>query len=174
MKLTEACKDVLEQLAAVVREIEQEDFTKPVDLLNNSTIGQHIRHTLEFFICLKENLHTGVINYDQRNHDHIIESDKFAALGVIYDLKLFLDTNKNDFPLRLAVSYDLSRDDFEKIDTNYFRELSYNIEHAVHHMAIIKIGLKVTAPYVNIPSYFGVAVSTIKFQKAQIQSSSEA
>ncbi|ELR69974.1 hypothetical protein C900_04497 [Fulvivirga imtechensis AK7] len=170
MKLAEACKDVLEQLAVVVREIDQEDFVKPVDLLNNSTIGQHVRHTLEFFICLKENFSTGVVNYDGRNHDQIIESDKFAALGVIYDINTFLDTHQQDTPLHLVVNYDLSHDGIENISTNYFRELSYNIEHAIHHMAIIKIGLKIAAPYVSIPSHFGVAVSTIKFQRAQIQS----
>lgn len=163
MKLPEACKDVLDQLATVAEEIKEEDFSRPVAVLHHSTIGQHMRHTLEFFICLKDNLETGLINYDNRDHDKIIESDKFVALRVINEIKTFLDLHRNNFSLQLAVNYDLSSDHIELIDTNYFRELSYNIEHAIHHMALIKIGLKAVAPYVIIPDNFGVAVSTVKY-----------
>lgn len=166
MKLIDACKDVLDQLSAVTDDIKHEDFCRQVTILNNSTIGQHVRHTLEFFICLKENCGTGVVNYDDRKHDQLIETDKEVALSVIKNLKNFLDSHTNNFPLQLVVNYDWNSDEVQNLDTNYFRELSYNIEHAIHHMAIIKIGLKAIAPYVQIPPHFGVAISTIKFQQS--------
>ena len=66
MNLNEACKDILRQLEAVLNNINEEDFKKPISTLNNSTIGQHIRHTLEFFTCLMYNCEIGVVNYDNR------------------------------------------------------------------------------------------------------------
>ena len=170
MKLIEACKDILGQLSNIVKNIQPEDFTKEVPTLNNSTIGQHIRHTLEFFTCLMNNHHSGYINYDERDHDKVIETDQLIAQAVIEDLINFLDNNTEDKPLVLEANYAFNDEAGTKLNTNLHRELAYNIEHAIHHMAIIKIGLKQVAPYVDIPSHFGVAVSTIKYQK-QLSSS---
>lgn len=168
MRLTDACTDILEQLSSMIRDIREEDFKKEVAILNNSTIGQHVRHTLEFFICLMDNHKSGIINYDHRNHDKVIETKKFVAQEVISRLKDFFLSTIEDEPLKLAANYSFDTDHFDLIDTNYYRELVYNIEHAIHHMAIIKIGLKEAAPYVIVPAHFGVAISTIKFQQSQM------
>lgn len=170
MKLTDACKDILGQLSDVIINIQPEDFRKEVPSLNNSTVGQHIRHTLEFFTCLMNNHTTGFINYDERDHDKVIETDPMIAQAVIEDVISFLDNNSEDKPLVLEANYAFGDETGTKINTNLHRELAYNIEHAIHHMAIIKIGLKEVATYINIPSHFGVAVSTIKYQK-QVSSS---
>lgn len=45
----------------------------------------------------------------------------------------------------------------------------YNIEHTIHHLALIKVGLKLVYPDLDLPNHFGVAPSTIKFQQAQLQ-----
>jgi hypothetical protein len=49
------------------------------------------------------------------------------------------------------------------------REITYNIEHIVHHMALVKIGIKEVCPYVVMPPEFGIAVSTIKYHKSQAE-----
>ena len=165
MKLINACINILEQLESVLESITDNDFTLQIETLNHSTIGQHVRHTLEFFSCLMTNYNLGVINYDDRDHDKLIENDKTIALELIKDLKRFIASTTEDKELTLEASYSLESNNVVSIKTNYFRELTYNIEHAVHHMAIIKIGLKEIAPYVPISSHFGVAVSTIRFQK---------
>ena len=165
MNLNEACKNILRQLEAVLNNIKEEDFKKPIPILNNSTIGQHIRHTLEFFTCLMHHCDNGIVNYDKRDHDKLIESDKDLALTVIQDIISFLDKSKVDTELVLEVNYSFSDEVLTKIKTNLSRELAYNIEHAIHHMAIIKIGLKEIANYIAVPSHFGVAVSTIKYQQ---------
>ncbi|MCG8385336.1 MAG: hypothetical protein MJA30_07335 [Cytophagales bacterium] len=164
MKLISACKDIFNQLESVIEHITQEDFTKEVDTLNYSTIGQHIRHTLEFFTCLAHHHTQGIVNYDKRDHDRMIESDKTIAGALIKDLYNFIDQNPKDTQLVLEANYSMVNEEPISIGTTYFRELAYNIEHAIHHMAIIKIGLKEVAPYVPIPAHFGVAVSTIRYQ----------
>lgn len=162
MQLTQACAYILDQLEDVVNQISADDFSKPSPSLSQSTVGQHLRHTIEFFVCLETGFHAGLINYDKRAHDRLIESDKFIALAAIQRIRDFVNNVAVDQSLRLEVGYDRSTDVCVTIDTNYFRELTYNIEHAVHHMALIKIGVREVAPYVKLPGDFGIAVSTLR------------
>ncbi len=164
MKLNEACQDILNQLLEVIENIKDEDFVKPVLALNNATIGQHIRHTLEFFTCLKNNINSTCINYDHRDHDKIIETDRLIAIALIKELLIFVSNCTENIPLTLKVNYSLDND-IISLPTNLFRELTYNIEHAIHHMAIMKIGIKEVADYITLPNHFGVAISTIKYQQ---------
>jgi len=162
MQLITACGAILDQLEGVVTQISSEDFAKPSPALSNSTVGQHLRHTVEFFLCLENGFREGIINYDKRAHDRIIETDKFLALTAIRRIKDFVVSTNIDVALKLDVGYERDSEDCVTIQTNYFRELTYNIEHAVHHMALIKIGVREVASYVRLPQDFGIAVSTIR------------
>jgi hypothetical protein len=167
MSLNQACSSILSQLADLVNQINEHDFTRPAETLSNSTVGQHIRHTLEFFLCLEHGYREGVVNYDKRAHDKLIESDKFIALSAIDRVRNFI-TTLTEKPLRLEVGYDLTKEEFVTIDTNATRELVYNIEHAVHHMALIKIGVREIASYVILSSDFGIAASTIRYKDSAV------
>lgn len=171
MNLSKAAINILNQLGDLVGQIQEADFSKPSDTLSKSTIGQHIRHTLEFFICFESGFNHGVVNYDQRQHDKLIETDKFLALSAISQAIEFIKSIQEEKPLKLEVGYDLMREEFVKVDTNSTRELVYNIEHAVHHMAIIKIGIREIAPYVRLNYDFGIAASTLRFKKDSASSS---
>jgi uncharacterized damage-inducible protein DinB len=165
MHLHHACTHILSQLITLVERIDVSDFTRPVDSLSQSTIGQHLRHTLEFFICFQQGYENGIVNYDRRAHDKLIESDPYVALAAINDIRKFVSQLK-ERSLKLEVGYDLDSDQFVTIDTTSTRELVYNIEHAVHHMAIIKIGVREIAPYLNLAKDFGIAASTIRYKEA--------
>ena len=164
--LTIACKGILDQLEDVVGQVREEDFRKPSAALSNATIGQHLRHTVEFFICLENGFENGLVNYDKRNHDHLIESDKFLAAASLRGIRNFISTRREDKPLKLEVAYERDCENWVTIETNYSRELVYNIEHAVHHMAIMKIGIREVAPYIQLPADFGIAVSTLRYQES--------
>lgn len=168
MNVAKACSNILSQLTDVVNQLSEQDFCKPVSALGNSTLGQHLRHTLEFFICLEKGFANGIINYDKRAHDKLIETDKFIALSVISKVGEFVSTQQSDKALKLEAAYDLDKEEFVTIETNYLRELVYNIEHAVHHMAIMKIGIREAAPYVKLSPDFGIAASTIRYQEAVV------
>jgi hypothetical protein len=162
MQLSQACAYILDQLEGVVTQISADDFSKPSPSLSQSTVGQHLRHTIEFFVCLETGFHTGLINYDKRAHDRLIESDKFLALASIQRIRNFVASISSDQSLKLEVGYDRDTEACVIVETNYFRELTYNIEHAVHHMALIKIGVREIASYVKLPADFGIAVSTLR------------
>ncbi|HYG01252.1 MAG TPA: hypothetical protein VD927_02350 [Chryseosolibacter sp.] len=166
MHLTHACLQILGQLSAIINGITQQDFTRPSNVLGGSTIGQHVRHTLEFFICFREGYNSGIVNYDKRAHDKRIESDKATAAAVLSQIEAFVGGLDQDKMLMLEAGYQTGDDSVVTINTNAMREIVYNIEHAVHHMAIIKIGLRDVAPYVEVPQGFGVATSTIRYSAA--------
>ena len=165
MKLVNACNDILSQLSSLVEALTDEDFTKPSRALSNSTIGQHLRHTLEFFICFEQGCNSGVINYDKRSHDKLIETDRQLAAAAITRISSFVSGMKTDVPLVLEVSYEMGDITGDRLQTTTSRELVYNIEHAVHHMAIIKIGVNDVAPHIKLPSSFGIAASTIRHRQ---------
>lgn len=164
MNLNQACANILAQLTELVNQIHEPDFTKPAETLSRSTIGQHLRHTLEFFICFENGFHGGLVNYDKRAHDKRMESDKFIALSTIDRIQDFVN-RLEEKTMRLEVGYDLEREDFITIETTAMRELVYNIEHAVHHMAIMKIGIHEIAPYIELAPDFGVAASTLRYKE---------
>ena len=51
--------------------------------------------------------------------------------------------------------------------SSYSREILYAIEHAVHHMAILKIGVNLEFKKVTVPPNFGVAESTVRYLELQ-------
>ncbi len=174
MNLQTSCCGVVSQLSELVNQISEHDFQKPVESLNQATLGQHLRHTLEFFLCLEKGFGTGTVNYDKRSHDKLIESDKYIALAVLNRMQDFVTRHLDNVPLMLEVGYDLNSDASVSIETNYFRELVYNIEHAIHHMAMMKIGIREAAPYVQLPHDFGVAPSTIRYYSTKNSASAKA
>ncbi|MFN7791756.1 MAG: DinB family protein [Cyclobacteriaceae bacterium] len=167
MQLSIASNAILNQISDLIHQVKDEDFCRPVKTLSNSTIGQHLRHILEFFICLEQGSERGRVNYDKRQHDKLIETDRFLALHTIQKIKEFVSAQQADQPLQLEVGYHQDTEETVVIASNFYRELIYNIEHAVHHMAIMKIGVLEVAPYVSMPPDFGVAVSTIRHKKSE-------
>lgn len=170
MTLALACKQILDQLTALITEMDERDYVRPSAALSQSTIGQHLRHTLEFFLCFERGFYEGVVNYDKRAHDKQIESDKNIALDALCRISSFVASVAADKPILLEVGYDRDREVFMTIESNVFRELVYNIEHAVHHMAIMKIGAREVAPYIELPAEFGVAASTLRWEEVKSSS----
>ncbi len=165
MQLSDTAVKILGQLQDFALQVKDQDFSKPSEVLSGASIGQHLRHTLEFFICLEQGTSQGLINYDKRIHDKLIESDKYIALNAIHRIREFISHQNSNKVLKLEVEYSATNDDCVIIETNYWRELSYNIEHAVHHMAIMKIGIKQVAAYIQLPLDFGVAASTLRYKE---------
>lgn len=161
-RLSSTCLNILQQLEDTINSISSGDFIRSSVALGGSSIGQHTRHTIEFFVCLENGFDSGVINYDKRGHDKLIETDKARALSMIADIRNFIISNSDNKLLELEGLYDANSSDVYRIETNFYRELAYNVEHAIHHMAMMKIGLREVAPYVELPIAFGVAASTIR------------
>lgn len=167
MDLKTACHNILDQMSYVIEQLDDNEFVKPSNTLNGSTLGQHFRHAIEFFECLEKGYNSARVSYDNRDHDKNIESSRVLAMEVISRVKDFISTCSTDKKLTLEVSYHPESNESICLDTHLARELVYNIEHVVHHMALVKIGLRESKSSIDLPAAFGVAVSTIKYHGTQ-------
>ncbi|MFC0515787.1 hypothetical protein ACFFGT_16315 [Mucilaginibacter angelicae] len=166
MKLKEPISNLLEQLQYVIDELTPIQYTQPVKLLSQSSIGQHTRHILEFFVELNKGYETGMVDYDKRIRNKNIEADKDFAITTIRQIEA--NIQKPDKELLLQAEYGDGEAHSAQVFSNYYRELVYNLEHTVHHMALIRIGINAVSDVV-IPDEFGVAASTLKYRKACAQ-----
>ncbi len=167
MSINLSAIDLLTQLKGVITQLSNTEYTQPIDILSGSSLGQHIRHTLEFFVCLQDAHISGIINYDERKHDRYIEEDVNLAAKITESLKANIEKHTSDFDLIMKANYEVDGNEVLSIKTTYHRELAYNIEHAIHHMALIKIGLITFFPHVILSPHFGVASSTVRYQNKQ-------
>lgn len=162
MQLHNAISNVFVQLNTTLELLTPHQYTKPVKLLTNATIGEHVRHIIELFTCLDKGYKTGTVNYGSRARDHQIETNKDFAARLLK--KICDELDKPDKPLALEASYEDSSETPITIATNYYREVAYNLEHTVHHMALIRVGVSEVSE-IALPEGFGVASSTLKFRK---------
>jgi len=157
---------VLSDLRFYLEIIDPVIYQSPLELLSGSTIGQHTRHVIEFYTCLIEQSagqNEPVVNYANRRRDHMIESQPDHALTCVNELCIRL----NDLDAEQKCLLDCAehgQDDL-LVSSTIGRELIYNIEHTIHHLAIVKIALKATLPTLELPEHLGVAPSTIRHRQ---------
>ncbi|SKB50474.1 hypothetical protein [Dyadobacter psychrophilus] len=162
-KIAESVTAVLDQISAMLDELNEEQFSFKLDVLSGASLGEHVRHVIEFFQELSRGYQTGCIDYDARRRDKAIETQRTYAIIKLREVAASLKTDNK--PLRLAYADKSSGVECE-IVTNYERELIYNLEHTVHHMALMRIGVQLVAG-IPLADHFGVAKSTIEYRQAQ-------
>ena len=164
-KLRETTEYTLTQLMDLARNLSDEEFCSELPLLMNNSIGKHYRHIIEFYMVLVNGLNTGLINYDNRKHDPDLEQDRLRCIEILESICSELPAHLSEKSLELRVCYSNETDTYTAIHTNEERELVYNIEHAIHHMAIIRIALHHSFSHIEISQNFGYAYYTLKHLK---------
>jgi hypothetical protein len=166
MHLQQAIANVFVQLNDSLDQLSGEQYVQPVQTLSNATIGQHVRHIIELFMCLENGYQNGIVNYEKRKRDYTIETNKGLAVQLLHAIVAGL--GKPNKTLLLEAGYDDLSEDVVTIETNYLREVVYNLEHTVHHMALIRVGIMALSE-IALPEGYGVASSTIKYRQACAQ-----
>lgn len=159
MLLQQTVNNVFVQLTETVQQISDLEYITPCRNLSNNTIGQHVRHIIELFQCLENGYVPAVVNYEKRKRDTAIETSRELAVSLLKDISKGLD--KPNKEMTLEASYYDEASDALKIATNYHREVAYNLEHTIHHMALIRVGINEVC-VMKLPEDFGVASSTVK------------
>ena len=123
-----------------------------------ASIGRHLRHTLEIFLLLVNNYDNGKINYESRARALTLETDRALAIHQLNYLKN--QFHKPDKPLEIINNQLV-------IKSSYQRELLYQLEHIIHHNAIIR---PTVASFLGntVQENFGYAPSTIKYQAKHV------
>jgi uncharacterized damage-inducible protein DinB len=148
-------------LANTLSSISDSSYKEPLSILGNASIGGHTRHIIELFQEMIKGYALGYINYENRERNQQIQTEPQVALRTLNEITLHLPLEEK--PLILQTSFSSSDGAFMQIQSTYYRELVYNIEHTIHHMALIRAGL--TSLGVEVDTDFGVAPSTIKYRK---------
>jgi hypothetical protein len=162
MMLKQPIQHVFIQLSHALDQLTDDEYIKPSTILFNATIGQHVRHIIELFQCLEKGYDEAVVNYEKRKRDYRIESDRNFAASLLR--KIYRGLSKpNKFISLEAEDYNETVETVV-IPSNYYREIAYNLEHTIHHMALIRVGVNEVSSVV-LPDEFGVAYSTIKFRQ---------
>ena len=169
--LLNATRQNLHQLSSLLHQLSDDDFTSKLEILSQSSIGMHMRHIIEFYQCLLAATETGILNYDSRKRNKLLETNREFCQETIEKIMLQAEDLKPQQLLQLQCDYALTtkEKDSVAIKTSVLRELQYNLEHSVHHMAIIRIGINTVNNPIEIASDFGVAASTIRNKKACAQ-----
>jgi uncharacterized damage-inducible protein DinB len=160
--IEQAVGKIFLQLGGALADLSDDDYRKPLDVLSGSSIGQHTRHIIEFFKVLTAQYESGSVNYDKRERDQQLESDKNNALNVISMIQSSILLEDREMTLTGVYA---GHPDEISVKTTYHRELIYNLEHAIHHMAIIKIGFRYLTD-LSLPSEFGVAAATTRHRQS--------
>lgn len=157
--LIPSIKKTLGELSGLLSQLSDKDYTAPCFGLSNATIGEHTRHIIEMFQCLEQQYENGIINYDERKRDTRIQTDTVFAREILAQITDLLEKPNKTLQLRQCVDGETLF-----IESNYNRELLYNLEHCIHHQALIKVAVLQNESIV-IDENFGVARSTIEYRK---------
>jgi hypothetical protein len=148
----------LNELIGLLNQLSEAEYSKPCFDLSGSSIGEHTRHIVEMFQCLERNYDLGIVNYDKRDRNTLIQTDTNYAIQMILDIKSSVQKENKNLELQQIIDGEAIQ-----IQSNYFRELLYNLEHCIHHQALIKVAI-LKCESVLVDKNFGVARSTIEYR----------
>jgi len=166
MMLKQPIQHVFVQLSETLNQLTDEEYMQPSRILLSATIGQHVRHIIELFQCLEKGYDEGIVNYEKRKRDYQIETNKELAATLLKAVYQNVERPNKEIVLEAEDYCDTM--EVASIPSNYYRELAYNLEHTIHHMALIRVGVNEVSS-IELPDEFGVAYSTIKYRKQCVQ-----
>ncbi len=157
----------LQEIQKVIDLLPQALYTEPQALFEGSTVGQHFRHIIEFYGCLLSGVESGSLCYDDRERDLRLESDQEFAKETCANLIPLVRSVEFSTTLELRACCDPSASEQLHFSTSVERELAYTLDHAIHHLAMIKIILRQEG--IKIDPSIGVAPSTIRHKETCAQ-----
>jgi hypothetical protein len=162
--ITDVAGEVLSHIDLYLDKLPDSDYSKPLPLLSDASIGAHTRHILDGFLCLMRQQSGGVISYDKRERDRNIEISTACARQKLDEIRQFILGLDGGGEFEFEVSY---ADRLFRTSSSMKREIIHNIEHVIHHLAIIKIALLAYHEEIVLPVQFGVAPSTLRYWESR-------
>ncbi len=161
--LIPALNHSLDEIIKLLHQLSDDEFAANCQALSNATIGEHTRHIIEMFQCLEKFYESGIIDYDLRERNKLIQTSTDYSIECIKKIQENLDRPNKNIELQQIIDGEEIR-----INSNYHRELLYNLEHCIHHQALIKVAI-LQCENIQIDPNFGVARSTIEYRKLCVQ-----
>jgi hypothetical protein len=165
VNIKEETVQFLEQIIASIERMDAEAYAQPLEIFNQSTLGQHFRHIYDFYLCMAEGAEQGLIDYAARKRDPGIELIPKKAIESFRSIqKRLIDLNPEQGLRVVPDSYAGKAGAAQSVASSIGREMMYAYDHGIHHLAIIKIGVKTAFPGIMLPEDLGVAPSTLRYK----------
>jgi hypothetical protein len=156
-------RNVLAQALELLEAFQQSD-APPL----SEKIGPHLRHIVEHYEALAWPSKAGIVDYDSRARDRLMESNAAVAIARIEALIEWL--NQGTFrliprALKVAGRGGIHGEFAFVVESSLARELVFLASHAVHHFALMK-------PYcdendISTLDGFGKAPATLAYERSQ-------
>ena len=166
--LQDAVVDVLRQGESLLNGLSNGEYTRKLPKVFGSTVGGHYRHCLDHFQSLLQGFDADEIDYDHRERNPRIETDRNFALAETQRMLLgftSIPTPYLDCPINVRSKVNYELDGAPSIGSTVGRELMYAVAHSIHHYALIAVMCGMLE--VTVPAGFGVAPSTLKYHAEQ-------
>ena len=138
-------------------------YNQKILFLGNASIGGHTRHIVELLKCVTDGYNMGRVDYVNRVRNLSLETDKILAAQ---ELTIMINNvTQPDKHMKLVTECE-EGGLINIVRTTYFREIVYNTEHAIHHLALIRVALREMKLDI-VGDEFGMAYSTIKYFSTQ-------
>jgi uncharacterized damage-inducible protein DinB len=157
---------ITDQINTLLELLDEDVYTQSIPLFHGSTIGEHMRHILEFYICLIEGVGQATIDYNGRKRNKVLSEQINAAKATLAYINSAINQMSEGQDLQILNEFCTEE---EEGRSQYYssvgRELQYAFDHAVHHLAIIRMGIQTSFPHLQVDPELGIAPSTLKFRK---------
>ncbi|MGB1077073.1 MAG: hypothetical protein ACPG05_02105 [Bdellovibrionales bacterium] len=126
-----------------------------------SSIGDHIRHTIEFLIELNNSHDTGIVDYDARKRDNTIATNQDHAKNILQEEALKLQETLKTKDLGQET---ITTQDSMTLKSTFGKEVANLPSHTTHHLAVIKPLLE--QQNIQCNKDMGVAPATLKHKES--------
>jgi len=152
---------ILQQGKNLLKKMDDDLYQHCSETVFGSSIGSHVRHNLDHYTNFLAGLASGEINYENRQRDLLIETDRNSAMALIDETCVRLKNLCAPVePLQLwLVSPENHGGTWATTSTS--RELDFLMSHTIHHYAIVTIMCRLEGQ--DVEKGFGVAPSTLRY-----------
>lgn len=127
------------------------------------SIGEHLRHNLDHYVCFLRGIEPGLIDYDARERELRTAADPDHAAAIVRDLIEQLEAVGPFIDPAAPVSLHMRcGNSDETVPSSLGRELQFLVSHTIHHYALIAIFCRQEG--IELPAHFGVAPSTLEYR----------
>ena len=141
-------------------------FTRTSPPVYTSCVGAHLRHCIDHYARFLDGHRAGLIDYDARDRDPQLETDRLVARRALLDIvNALAAVAPEDVDRSVDIVIDCGpvagADGIDpRCPSTVRRELLFLVSHTVHHYALIAHILRHHA--MEVPAGFGVAPSTLR------------
>ncbi|MEM9824603.1 MAG: hypothetical protein AAF985_26180, partial [Bacteroidota bacterium] len=148
------------KILRLLYQIDDKTYQTALPVFSGSSLGSHFRHILNFYDCLLNGIKEGIVDYSCRERSVKIETKTLEAQKAFIRINETIVDLDDDMPI--TVRADFSGHRRPLVTSSVGRELMFVFDHAIHHLAIIKMGIISHFPEIELDEELGLAPSTLK------------